>query len=170
MPGPNRVLILLALAGAMALQAKPPQVIAAGTIIIRDSGNWTLRLADKRPVKGKIGMEELESFGQAGSTLANASDSMELTPNILHTLQFTPKKHSHHFAFDVELVAGPESMYQGARLKFHLQRVRTEPGVKITGERWTSAGPEGVPIVTWNLKEGPSMPSREGVPALLEFN
>jgi hypothetical protein len=164
------VFLFSAMAGLAPLPArpaKPPLPGVPASLMIRDNGSWTFRLAPARPVKGGIGIENGDAQGGQRPLLANPLDGREIQPNTLNTVEFIPPSRHGAFGFDVELIAGPDSLYRGAKLVFHVQGIREVPGLKTSNEHWVAAGTNGTPHVTWGLRLARE---KEDLPSLLEFN
>ena len=162
---------LVATLSALGVSARPPKVAAPGfpaSVLIRDSGSWTLRLAQTSSAHG--GGIDVEAAGAAAPTrtvLERPLEAVEIVPNEVHTLQFRPRKPGRAFGFDLELIAGPSSLYKGAKLCFHVSGLRQLRGLRTSNEHWVVAGTNGTPAVTWGLQLART---KDDLPVLLEFN
>jgi hypothetical protein len=148
------------------LAARAPKAPVPGypaSLLIRDSGPWTLRLAQASRVKGGL---EVEAPGTR-AVLEHPLDAAQIVPNQVHTLQFRPRTPGGASGFDLELAAGPDSLYQGAKLVFHVEGMRRLRGLKTSNEHWVAAGTNGTPQVTWGLQLARA---KDDLLRLLEFN
>ena len=169
MRGRTIICWLVASLSVPALPARPKAPVPGfpASMLIRDSGSWTLRLAQTRKVKGGIEVDAGGAPVPTRAMLERPLDGAEIVPNQAYTLQFRPRKQAAAFGFDLELIAGPDSLYKGAKLTFHVQGLRQLRGLRTSNEHWVAAGTNGTPHVTWGQDLARE---KDDLLRLLEFN